>query len=183
MLKTLSIPGALQFFSSVRTMRIRVSGSTSATKSLSSSVSVISDSYHHWKYWINREGVCVCVGGGGEGYSPGGALPYKPILDVPFFRVSFFSINSWLGYENWSEVPERVMIICSRTKGYCFQVQKAIASPIVFLLFCNLKIPKQGIKMQIFFLNGLWRLLENGHLPVKLHSSAPPPPPPGDIAE
>ena len=30
--------------------------------------------------------------------------------------------------------------------------------------------------MQIFFLNGLWRLLRNGHLPVKLHSSAPPPP-------
>ena len=27
-----------------------------------------------------------------------------------------------------------------------------------------------------FFLNGLWRLLKNGHLPVKLHSSAPPPP-------
>ena len=24
----------------------------------------------------------------------GGALPYKPIRDVPFFRVSFFSINS-----------------------------------------------------------------------------------------
>ena len=28
--------------------------------------------------------------------------------------------------------------------------------------------------MQIFFLNGLWRLLKNGHLPVKLHSSTPP---------
>ena len=41
MLYTLSIPGALPFFSSVRAMRIRVSGSTSATKSLSSSVSVI----------------------------------------------------------------------------------------------------------------------------------------------
>ena len=24
----------------------------------------------------------------------GGALPYKPMQDVPFFRVSFFSINS-----------------------------------------------------------------------------------------
>ena len=24
----------------------------------------------------------------------GGALPYKPIWDMPFFRVSFFSINS-----------------------------------------------------------------------------------------
>ena len=41
MLWTLSIHGALPFFSSVRTMRIRVSGSTSATKSLSSSVPVI----------------------------------------------------------------------------------------------------------------------------------------------
>ena len=30
-----------------------------------------------------------CPGGGGRG-----ALPYKPIRDVPFFRVSFFSINS-----------------------------------------------------------------------------------------
>ena len=29
-------------------------------------------------------------GGGGKG----GALPYKPIRDVPFFGVSFFSINS-----------------------------------------------------------------------------------------
>ena len=29
--------------------------------------------------------------------------------------------------------------------------------------------------MQIFFLNGLWRFLKNGHLPVKLHSSALPP--------
>ena len=62
------------------------------------------------------------------------------------------------------------MTICSRTKGYCFKEQYAI----VFLLFCNLKILKQGIKMQIFFSNGLWRLLKNGHLPVKLYSSAPP---------
>ena len=37
---TLSIPGALPFFSSDRLMRIRVSGSTSATKSLLLSVSV-----------------------------------------------------------------------------------------------------------------------------------------------
>ena len=87
-------------------------------------------------------------------FIPGGALPYKPIRDVPFFRVSFFSINSWTGYENWSEIPKRVMTICSRTKGYCFQEHRLLFS----LLFCNLKIPKQGIKMQIFFLNGLWRL-------------------------
>ena len=55
--------------------------------------------------------------------SGGGALPYKRIRDVPFFRVSFFSINSWIGYKNWSEIPKRVMTICSRTKGYCFQEQ------------------------------------------------------------
>ena len=30
--------------------------------------------------------------------------------------------------------------------------------------------------MQISFLNKLWRVLKNGHLPVMLHSSAPPPP-------
>ena len=28
--------------------------------------------------------------------------------------------------------------------------------------------------MQIFYQNGFWRLLKNGHLPVKLHSSTPP---------
>ena len=53
----------------------------------------------------------------------GGALLYKPIRDVPFFRVSFFSINAWMGYKNWSEIPKRVMTVCSRTKGYCFQEQ------------------------------------------------------------
>ena len=57
--------------------------------------------------------------------------------------------------------------IFSRRIGYCF--------PILFLLFCNLKIPKQGIKMQIFSLNRLLRLLKNGHLPVNLHSSDLPP--------
>ena len=31
------------------------------------------------------------TGGGGGG---GETLPYKPIWDVPFFRVSFFNINS-----------------------------------------------------------------------------------------
>ena len=35
------MPGALPVFSSWRTMQIRVSGSTSATKSLSSSLSVV----------------------------------------------------------------------------------------------------------------------------------------------
>ena len=62
------------------------------------------------------------------------------------------------------------MTICSITKGYCFQEQYAIVS----LLFCNLKIPKQGIKMQIFP-KRVVETLKNGDLPVKLHSSAPPP--------
>ena len=51
--------------------------------------------------------------------------------------------------------------------------QKAIVFPIIFLLFCD---QKSGTEYQnaFFFLNGLWRLLKNGYLPVKLHSSAPP---------
>ena len=36
---------------------------------------------------VNKSGVA-------EQTLPGGALPYKPIRDVPFFRVSFFTINS-----------------------------------------------------------------------------------------
>ena len=40
-LQTLSIPGALPFFSLDRTLQIRVSGSTSAIRSLLSSVSVM----------------------------------------------------------------------------------------------------------------------------------------------
>ena len=95
------------------------------------------------------------------------ALPYKPIRDVPFFRVSFFSINSWTGYENWSN---GLWLFVQEQKSIVLKNNRLLFS----LLFCNLKIPKQGIKMQTFFLNGLWRLLKNGHLSVKLHSSAPP---------
>ena len=80
----------------------------------------------------------------------GGALPHKAIQDVKIFRVSFVSINSWMGYENWSEIPKQVMtiqfknnnLLFSRTIDYCF--------PIDFGFFCNIKIPKQGIGMQIF---------------------------------
>ena len=31
---------------------------------------------------------------------PVGGFPHKPVQDVPFFRVSFFIINSWTGYGN-----------------------------------------------------------------------------------
>ena len=55
---------------------------------------------------------------------------------------------------------------------------KRLLFPYCFWKFCNLIIPRQGIEMQILFLNGLWRFLKNGHLLVKLHSSASPPPPP-----
>ena len=83
-------------------------------------------------------------------FAPGGALPYKPIRNGLF--------------------PKRVLTI--------FQEQKAIVlknNRLLFsLLFCNLKIPKQGIKMQIFFLNGLWRLLKNGHLPRQVTFKCPP---------
>ena len=91
---------------------------------------------------------------------PQGALPFKPIRDVPF---SGYHFSAW--------IPERGMKIDQKFRNGLWlfvQEQKAI----VFLLFCNLKVPKQGIKIQIFFLNGLWRLLKNAHLLVKLHSSA-----------
>ena len=76
-------------------------------------------------------------GGGGR------ALPYKPIRDVPFFRVSFFSLESWTGYENWSDIQKRVITICSKTIDYC--------SPIVFVLFCNKKNSETGYRHAIFF--------------------------------
>ena len=66
------------------------------------------------------------------------------------------------------------MTIFSRTIGYCFAIVFKNNRILFSLLFCNLKIPKQGIEMQIFFMNGLWKFLQIGHLPVKLHSSAPP---------
>ena len=91
-----------------------------------------------------------------------GALPYKRVQDVLFFRVLFFSINSETGYDY---LFKNNRLLFSRTIDYCF--------PYCFGIFCNLIIPKQGIEMPIFFLNGLWRFLTNGHLPVNLHSSAP----------
>ena len=70
--------------------------------------------------------------------------------------------NSETGYDY---LFKNNRLLFSRTIDYCF--------PIVYVMFCNLIIPKQGIEMQILFLNGLWRFLKNGHLPDKLHSSAP----------
>ena len=64
------------------------------------------------------------------------------------------------------------MTICSKTIGYCF----AIVFNNNKLLFCNLKIPKQGIEMQLFFPKRVEEILKNGHVPVKLHPSTPPPP-------
>ena len=55
------------------------------------------------------------------------------------------------------------------------QEQKAIVYKNNKLLFCNLKIPKQGIKMQIFFPNGLWRLLKMDTSPSS-YIQVPPPP-------
>ena len=102
----------------------------------------------------------------------GGALPYKPIRDVTFFRVSFFSIN-WFP-ERSMKIDQKfrngLLLFVQEQKAAVFKNNRLLFSPTVFLLFCDLKIPKQGIKMQIFFLNGFWRLSKNGHLPVKLHS-------------
>ena len=68
----------------------------------------------------------------------------------------------------WLFVQERKAIV--------FKNNRLLFSLLYLDFFCNLIIPKQGIEMQIFFQNGLWRFLKNGHLPVKLHSGASPPP-------
>ena len=76
------------------------------------------------------------------------------------------------------------MTICSRTKGHCFQEQKAIVFKnkrlffhIVFLLFCNLKILKQGIKMQ-FFPKRVVETLQKWAPPSQVTFKCPPSPPP-----
>ena len=69
----------------------------------------------------------------------GGALPYKPIRDVPFFGVSFFSVNSWTRYEIdqkfrnglWLFVQEQKAIVFKNNRllffllfSHCFVIQK-----------------------------------------------------------
>ena len=96
--------------------------------------------------------------------SPGGALPSKPIRDVPFFRVSIFSLNSWTGYKQ---------LIKNSQTGYDYLFKNN--RPLFSLLSSDLIIPKQGIEFKFFFLNRLSRFLKNRHLHVMLDSSAPPP--------
>ena len=67
------------------------------------------------------------------------------------------------------------MTIYSRAIGYCFQEQQIIVLPILFGIFCNLIIPKQGIEMQIFFPNGLWRFLKNWASPHQVTFKCSPP--------
>ena len=79
------------------------------------------------------------------------------------------------------------MIMCLSTKGYCFQEQWAIVLPFVFLLFCNLKILKQGIEMQIFFPKRVVEILKKGVVEIQKKREASPSsyiqvPPPGDEA-
>ena len=64
------------------------------------------------------------------------------------------------------------MTICSKTIGYCFALVFKNNRLLFSLLFCDLNIPKQGIEMQFFFPKRVVEILKNGHLPVKLHSSA-----------
>ena len=92
--------------------------------------------------------------------SPGGALPSKPIRDVPFFRVSIFSLNSWTRYKQ---------LIKNSQTGYDYLFKNN--RPLFSLLSSDLIIPKQGIEFKFFFLNRLSRFLKNGHLHVMLDSS------------
>ena len=60
------------------------------------------------------------------------------------------------------------MTICSRTKGYCF--------PYCFAIVLQSKNSKTGYQNANFFLKRVMKILKkNGHLPVKIDSSAPPP--------
>ena len=64
----------------------------------------------------------------------GGALPYKPIRDMPFFRVSFFSLNSRTGIKIDRKFLNRLLFIQEKYKN-------------VSLLFFENFIPNQGIEM------------------------------------
>ena len=80
-------------------------------------------------------------------YSRGGALPYIRNSET-YIR------NSETGYDY---LFKNNRLLFSRTIAYGFPY-----------CFWNLIIPKRNTN---FFLNGLWRVLKNGYLPVKLHSS------------
>ena len=68
----------------------------------------------------------------------GGALPHKPIRDVPFFRVSFFSLNLLTEHKN--------PIDCD----CLFKNNRLLFYPLFSGNICNLIIPKQCIEMQFF---------------------------------
>ena len=97
-------------------------------------------------------------GGGTSTYTYTGRAVFQGIIFQHKFlnRVWKLIRNSETGYD------------------YLFKNNRLLFS-LLFWNFCNVIIPKQGTEMHIFFLNGLWRFLKNGHLPVKLHSSVPPP--------
>ena len=85
---------------------------------------------------------------------------------MPFFMVAFFSISSWTGHENWSEIPydylfKNNVLLFSRTIYNCFTY--------CFGIFCNLIIPKESIEMQIF-------PLKMGTSPSTYIQMPPPPP-------
>ena len=63
--------------------------------------------------------------------------------------------------------------MCLSTKGYCFQEQWAIVLPVVFVLFCNLKILKQGIELQIFS-QRVVEILKKGEPPRQVAFKCPP---------
>ena len=68
------------------------------------------------------------------------------------------------------------MTIDSETKGYSFQEQQASVFLSVSLLFCNLKISKQGIEIQFFFLERVVEILKNWAPPRQVTFKCLPPP-------
>ena len=84
---------------------------------LNTKQSVINSFWRKFHSIIIKSFRILRVGGGGGG---GGTLPYKPIRDVPFFRVSFFNLIPEPDMKIDKKFLNRLWHICSRTIGYCF---------------------------------------------------------------
>ena len=85
---------------------------------------------------------------------------------MPFFRVSFFSIISWTGYENWLEIPKQVITTCSRTIDYCF--------PYCFWIFLWSNNSETGYQNANFFPKWVVEILNKWAPPRQVTFKCPP---------
>ena len=90
------------------------------------------------------------------------------------FYINLYGTCRFSGYQFSAQIPEtgydylfmNNRLLFPRTINYCFAY--------CFWHFLWSNNSETGYRNANFFLNGLWRFLKNGHLPVNLHSSAPP---------